>query len=73
MKRQTLSLGGVLLVALGLAGCSTPTSVVLTDGREIQALDTPDYDDETGFYELELPDGRHIKLNEDQIESINAH
>ena len=41
------------LLALGivaLAGCASPTVITLNDGREIQAVDTPDYDEESGFY-----------------------
>lgn len=45
-----------LLLAVGLgalAGCSSPTVITLNDGREIQAVDTPSYDEDSGFYEFE--------------------
>lgn len=59
------------LLALGLlAGCSTPSLIVLNDGREIRTLDTPRYDDETGFYEFEQPDGKRERLNKEQIRTI---
>ncbi|BAN47822.1 YgdI/YgdR family lipoprotein [Metapseudomonas resinovorans] len=61
------------LLALGLftlAGCSTPTVLTLNDGRELQAVDTPEYDDDSGFYEFEQLDGNRAKVNKDQIRSI---
>ncbi|WP_348658731.1 YgdI/YgdR family lipoprotein, partial [uncultured Stutzerimonas sp.] len=36
-----------------LTGCSSPSVITLNDGREIQTLDQPEYDDEAGFYEFE--------------------
>jgi hypothetical protein len=43
------------MLALGLAtlaGCASPTVITLNDGREIQAVDTPKYNEASGFYEL---------------------
>jgi len=60
-----------VVVALGLlAGCSTPSAIVLTDGREIQTLDTPKYDEKTGFYEFKQLDGKLNRINKDQVERI---
>ncbi|MCY1242712.1 hypothetical protein D9M72_556940 [compost metagenome] len=53
-----------------LAGCSSPTVITLNDGREIQAVDNPDYDEDTGFYEFEQLDGKHAKVNKDQVRTI---
>lgn len=59
------------LLALGLlAGCSTPSVIVLNDGREIQTLDTPEYDAKSGFYEFKQPDGKLQRLNKDQVRNI---
>lgn len=61
------------LLALGLgtlAGCASPTVITLNDGREIQAVDTPEYDDETGFYEFEQLDGKHTRINKDQVRTV---
>ncbi|WP_375738409.1 YgdI/YgdR family lipoprotein [Pseudomonas boanensis] len=61
------------LLALGfftLAGCSSPTVITLNDGREFQAVDKPDYDEDTGFYEFEELDGRQAKVNKDQVRTI---
>ncbi|MFJ4433827.1 YgdI/YgdR family lipoprotein [Pseudomonas sp. NPDC089395] len=61
------------LLALGigaLAGCSSPSVITLNDGREIQATDTPSYDDESGFYEFEQLDGKRTRLNKDQVRTV---
>lgn len=34
----------ILVFVGGLSGCSTPSAIVLNDGRELQTLDTPRYD-----------------------------
>lgn len=61
------------LLAFGLfslAGCSTPTIITLKDGREIQAVDVPWYDMQTGFYEYKQWDGTRTQINRDQVQSI---
>ena len=61
------------LLALGLgalAGCASPTVITLNDGREIQAVDTPHYDEDSGFYEFEQLDGKRTRVNKDQILSL---
>lgn len=61
------------LLAFGLtvlAGCSTPSVITLNDGREIQAVDTPKYDDDSGFYEFEQLDGKPARINKDQVRTI---
>lgn len=71
MKPWTLP--AALLLAGGLAaltGCSTPTVITLNDGREIQAVDTPKYDEEAGFYEFEQLDGKHTRVNKDQVRTV---
>lgn len=62
-----------LLLALGLvtlAGCASPSVITLNDGREIQTVDRPDYDDESGFYEFEQLDGKRAKVNKDQVRTV---
>ncbi|WP_278362695.1 YgdI/YgdR family lipoprotein [Stutzerimonas kunmingensis] len=62
-----------LLLALGftaLAGCANPSVITLNDGREIQTLDHPDFDDESGFYEYEQIDGKPGKVNKDQVRTV---
>lgn len=61
------------LLALGigaLAGCSSPAVITLNDGREIQAVDTPSYDEDSGFYEFEQLDGKRTRLNKDQVRTV---
>ncbi|WP_263141712.1 YgdI/YgdR family lipoprotein [Pseudomonas sp. RIT-PI-AD] len=70
MTQRTLP---ALLLALGLAalaGCSTPTVITLNDGREIQAVDEPKYDEESGFYEFEQLDGKRARVNKDQVRTV---
>ncbi|UFH50658.1 YgdI/YgdR family lipoprotein [Pseudomonas sp. KNUC1026] len=62
-----------VLLAVGLAalaGCSTPNVITLNDGREIQTVDTPKYDDDTGFYEFKQLDGKVTRLNKDQVRTV---
>ena len=61
------------LLALGLgalAGCASPTVITLNDGREIQAVDTPHSDEDSGFYEFEQLDGKRTRVNKDQIRTV---
>ncbi|MBH3427377.1 MAG: YgdI/YgdR family lipoprotein [Pseudomonas sp.] len=70
MNQRTIA---AFLLALGLgtlAGCASPTVITLNDGREIQAVDTPQYDDESGFYEFEQLDGKQTRINKDQVRTV---
>ncbi|MBC3949617.1 MULTISPECIES: YgdI/YgdR family lipoprotein [Pseudomonas] len=71
MKQRTLP--AAFLLALGLAslaGCASPTVITLTDGREIQAVDTPKYDEDSGFYEFKQLDGKETRVNKDQVRTV---
>ncbi|EIK52452.1 putative lipoprotein [Stutzerimonas stutzeri TS44] len=62
-----------LLVILGLGaltGCANPSVITLNDGREIQTLDRPEYDEESGFYEYEQLNGNPGKVNKDQVRTV---
>ncbi|AMB85693.1 hypothetical protein AWM79_10430 [Pseudomonas agarici] len=62
-----------LMLTMGLAalaGCSSPTVITLNDGREIQAVDTPKYDSESGFYEFQQLDGKNTRINKDQVRTV---
>ncbi len=59
-----------LFICCLLSGCSSPSLIVLNDGREIQTLDVPDFDAKSGFYEFKQPDGKLQRLNKDQIRTI---
>lgn len=70
MIKRTLP---AFLLALGmgaLAGCSSPSVITMNDGREIQSVDTPEYDSRTGFYEFEQLDGKRVQVNKDQVRSV---
>ena len=63
MTQRTIA---ALMLALGLAtlaGCASPTVITLNDGREIQAVDTPKFDKDSGFYEFEQLDGKQTRIN----------
>lgn len=62
-----------LLLAAGLttlAGCSSPSVITLNDGRELQTVDSPKFDSDTGFYEFEQLDGKRTKINKDQVRTV---
>ncbi|WP_054093152.1 YgdI/YgdR family lipoprotein [Pseudomonas sp.] len=61
----------LVIVGLGaLTGCANPSVITLNDGREIQTLDHPEYDEESGFYEYEQLDGNPGKVNKDQVRTV---
>ncbi|MCP9339355.1 YgdI/YgdR family lipoprotein [Stutzerimonas xanthomarina] len=65
--------GPALAILIGmtlLAGCSSPSVITLNDGREIQTLNQPEYDDEAGFYEFEGIDGKPGRVNKDQVRTV---
>ncbi|AHF68101.1 MULTISPECIES: YgdI/YgdR family lipoprotein [Pseudomonas] len=71
MKQRTLP--AAFLLALGiasLAGCASPTVITLNDGREIQSVDTPHYDEDSGFYEFKQLDGKQTRINKDQVRTV---
>lgn len=70
MIKRTLPAFMLALGLAALAGCSTPTVITLNDGREIQGVDKPSYDEDSGFYEFEQLDGKRMRLNKDQIRTV---
>jgi len=70
MTQRTLA---TFMLALGLAtlaGCSSPAVITLNDGREIQSIDTPKFDKDSGFYEFEQLDGKRTRINKDQVRTV---
>ncbi|MGB4073002.1 YgdI/YgdR family lipoprotein [Pseudomonas sp.] len=53
-----------------LTGCASPAVITLNDGREIQAVDEPIFDEDSGFYEFEQLDGKRAKVNKDQVRTV---
>lgn len=70
MLHRPLFAALLTLALAALVGCANPSVITLTDGREIQTQDLPEYDEASGFYQFEQIDGRRAKVNKDQVESI---
>ncbi|MFA0998057.1 MULTISPECIES: YgdI/YgdR family lipoprotein [Pseudomonas syringae group] len=71
MKQRTLPAAFLLALSIAsLAGCASPTVITLNDGREIQAVDTPKYDEDSGFYKFKQLDGKQTRINKDQVRTV---
>lgn len=70
MSSRTLPALVLTASFMALTACSNPSIITLNDGREIPTLDTPEYDDESGFYEFEALDGKPGKVNKDQVRTV---
>lgn len=70
MIPRTLPAVFLSLSLAALAGCASPSVITLNDGREIQTIDTPEFDDDTGFYEFEQLDGKRSQVNKDQVRTV---
>ncbi|MCO7571140.1 YgdI/YgdR family lipoprotein [Pseudomonas chlororaphis] len=70
MTHRTLATFMLALGLTALAGCASPSVITLNDGREIQAVDTPQYDKDSGFYEFEQLDGKRTRINKDQVRTV---
>lgn len=70
MRKTYVSTAILMGSMLLLTACSTPTTLTLNDGREIQAVDTPTYDEDSGFYEVEQLDGKTTRINKDQVRTV---
>lgn len=60
----------LVVLALAAAGCATPYLIHLTSGEVMEASDEPEFDKTTGFYQFEDTSGRRVRLNKDQIVSM---
>ena len=70
MTQRTLATFMLAVALATLAGCASPTVITLNDGREIQAIDSPTYDEQSGFYEFEQLDGKETRINKDQVRTV---
>lgn len=70
MTRRKLPFIVATLSLVALAGCSTPSVITLNDGSQIQTVDAPDFDEDSGFYEFEQLDGKPAKINKDQVITV---
>ena len=60
----------ITILSMVLIGCAAPLRMLLKDGRTIEAKDEPEFNEKTGFYEIETPEGRKVKLNKDEVIEI---
>ena len=70
MKRGNLYLGFIILGLASLGGCATPSVITLNDGSQVQTVDTPEFDEDSGFYEFEQLDGKPARINKDQVMTV---
>ncbi|MGL4315098.1 MAG: YgdI/YgdR family lipoprotein [Pseudomonas sp.] len=70
MTQRSLQLFLAPLALVALAGCSTPSVITLNDGSQIQTVDAPQFDDDSGFYEFEQLDGKPARINKDQVITV---
>jgi hypothetical protein len=71
MKAPRIAIALPLLAGLALlAGCANPSVITLNDGREIQTLDSPDFDRSSGFYDYKGLDGKPGRVNKDQVRTV---
>lgn len=71
MSPKTLTLAAAMSSMLVvLAGCATPTVVHERDGSTVVTPDRPTFNKKTGFYEYKDKSGRVVRINKDDIQSI---
>lgn len=70
MTQRIISAMLLTLGLVALTGCASPTVITLNDGREIQTIDEPSFDEDSGFYEFEQLDGKRAKVNKDQVRTV---
>ena len=71
MTHRTLAALMLTAGLAALAGCASPSVITLNDGREIQAVDAPHFDKDSGFYEFQQLDGKRTRINRDQVRTIS--
>jgi hypothetical protein len=64
--------GCLFLAGTLLLGCSTPYVIHLKNGDVMESTDEPDFDDDSGFYKFEDYSGKEVRLNKDEIISMEA-
>jgi hypothetical protein len=70
MKRVRTAVA--MVAAIFVLGCATPYVITLQDGSTVESKDKPEFDEDSGFYELETRTGEEMMLNKDAIRSIKA-
>ena len=60
------------LLAAALAACATPYVITLKNGEVVQSRDEPEYDRNSGFYQFDDASGKRMRMNKDEIVSMEA-
>lgn len=64
------NLGLLLLAALPLAGCASPTVVTLQNGTQYLTRDQPKTKTADGFYEFQDISGKTIRVKADDVATV---
>ena len=72
MKLIVIGLPWVMVAALALAGCATPTLVTLQNGTQYLTKDLPKTTNKDGFYEFVDIAGKHIKVKADDVATVKS-
>lgn len=72
MKLNVIGLPWVMVAALTLAGCATPTVVTLQNGTQYLTKDLPKTTNKDGFYEFVDIAGKHIKVKADDVATVKS-
>jgi hypothetical protein len=62
----------VSILGLLALGCATPYVIRLKNGEIVETRDEPDFDTDSGFYEFEDSFGRRVRMNKDEISSMEV-
>ncbi len=72
MKLNVIGLPWVMVAALALAGCATPTVVTLQNGTQYLTKDLPKTTNKDGFYEFVDIAGKLIKVKADDVATVKS-
>ena len=62
----------IALAALAALACSTPYVIRLKSGEILESRDEPELDRVAGFYKFEDASGKPMRVNKDEIVSMEA-
>lgn len=72
MKLNVIGLPWIMVAAMALAGCATPTLVTLQNGTQYLTKDLPKTTNKDGFYEFVDIAGKHIKVKADDVATVKS-
>jgi len=62
----------LVVLAAALAACATPYVITLKNGEVVHTRDEPEYDRNSGFYQFDDASGKRMRMNKDEIVSMEA-